>query len=68
MVRCLCTTKGIPAKPEKEAYCRVPRRVVHFTKTSDALHTVLVTTYGLTHNLHSGSIYSTVTMQELFKE
>lgn len=40
----------------------------HFTKAKDALHTVLVTTYGLSPNLHSGSIYSTVTMDELFAE
>lgn len=40
----------------------------HFTKVKDALHTVLVTTYGLTSNLHSGSIYATVTMDELFRE
>ena len=40
----------------------------HFTKTKDALHTVLITTYGLSSNLHSGSIYSTVTMDELFAE
>ena len=40
----------------------------HFTKAKDALHTVLVTTYGLSPNIHSGSIYSTVTMDELFAE
>ena len=40
----------------------------HFTKAKDALHTVLVTTYGLCPNLHSGCIYSTVTTDELFSE
>lgn len=39
---------------------------VHLTKTKDALHTILVTTYGLKGNLHSGSIYATVTMDGLF--
>lgn len=38
----------------------------HFTKTKDALHNVLVTTYGLAPNLHAGSFYATVTMDELF--
>jgi hypothetical protein len=38
----------------------------HFAKTKGALHTVLITTYGLTPNLHAGSIYATVTMDELF--
>ena len=41
---------------------------VHFTNTKDALHTVLITTFGLTTNLHSGCIYSTVTMDDLFKK
>lgn len=40
----------------------------HFTQAKDALHTVLVTTYGLKQNLHSDSIYATVTMNELFAE
>ncbi|MBR5720081.1 MAG: AAA family ATPase [Bacteroidales bacterium] len=40
----------------------------HFTNTKDALHTVLVTTFGLTPNLHSSCIYSTVTMDDLFKK
>ena len=40
----------------------------HLTKTKDALHTVLVTTYGLKDNLHAGSIYTTVTMNGLFFE
>ncbi|MBQ9546770.1 MAG: AAA family ATPase [Bacteroidales bacterium] len=40
----------------------------HLTKTKDALHTILVTTYGLKQNLHSGSIYSVVTMNDLFSE
>jgi len=41
---------------------------VHFTKTTDAIHTILITTYGLRENLYSGSIYSTVTMDDLFME
>ena len=40
----------------------------HQTKTKDALHNVLVTTYGFTTNLHSGGIYATVTMDSLFSE
>ena len=40
----------------------------HFTGTRDALHTVLVTTYGLKSNLYSGNIYATVTMDDLFRE
>lgn len=39
----------------------------HFTKTKDAIHTVLITTYGLKQNLYSDSIYSTVTMNDLFQ-
>lgn len=38
----------------------------HFTKTKDALHTVLITTYGLKRNLYSDTIYATVTMDGLF--
>lgn len=41
---------------------------VHHTKTSDAIHTILITTYGLRENMYSGSIYATVTMDDLFKE
>lgn len=40
----------------------------HFTKTKDALHIVLVTTYGLRESLYSGIIYDTVTMDDLFVE
>ncbi|MBP5340509.1 MAG: hypothetical protein J6Z14_14610 [Prevotella sp.] len=39
----------------------------HFTKTKDTIHTVLVTTYGLKQNNYSDSIYSTVTMDDLFQ-
>ncbi len=39
---------------------------VHFTKTKDAIHTILVTTYGLKQNKYSGCIYATVTMDDLF--
>ncbi len=38
----------------------------HITNTKDALHTVLVTTYGLKQNNYSGNIYSTITMDNLF--
>jgi hypothetical protein len=30
----------------------------HFTKTNDAIHTILVTTYGLKENKYSGSFYA----------
>ena len=38
----------------------------HFTKAKAALHTVLITTYGLKQNLYSGSIDAVVTMENLF--
>lgn len=41
---------------------------VHFTKTNDAIHTILVTTYGLKENKYSGRFYATVTMDDLFME
>lgn len=41
---------------------------VHLTKTRDATHTILVTTYGLKQNMYSGSIYATITMDDLFLE
>lgn len=41
---------------------------VHFTKTTDAIHTILITTYGLREKMYSGSIFSTVTMDDLFME
>ena len=41
---------------------------VHFTKTNDAIHTILVTTYGLKENKYSGRFYTTVTMDDLFME
>lgn len=40
---------------------------VHFTKTRDAIQTVLVTTYGLKSNQYSGVFYDTVTMDDLFR-
>lgn len=40
----------------------------HLTKTRDALHTILITTYGLKENLYSGSIYATVTTDDLFQQ
>ncbi len=39
----------------------------HFTKAKDAIHTVLVTTYGLKQNIHSDSINNVVTMDDLFQ-
>ena len=38
----------------------------HFTRAKEALHTVLVTTYGLKQNQYSGSIDAVVTMDDLF--
>ena len=40
---------------------------VHQTNARDAIHTVLITTYGLKENKYSGSIYATITMDDLFK-
>lgn len=40
---------------------------LQLTNTHDAIQTVLVTTYGLKENKFSGSIYATVTMDDLFK-
>ena len=41
---------------------------VHFTKTKDAIHTILGTTYGLKQNMYSSSIYATVIMDDLFTQ
>ena len=38
----------------------------HFTKAKEALHTVLITTYGLKQNQYSSSIDAVVTMEDLF--
>ena len=38
----------------------------HFTKTKEALHTVLITTYGLKQNQYSSSFDAVVTMEDLF--
>ena len=38
----------------------------HFTQTKDALHTVLVTTYGMKRNSYSEFIHREVTMDNLF--
>ena len=52
---------------EYEAHLRERTNTfVHFTKAKEAIHTVLVTTYGLKENLYSGSIDATVTMDDLF--
>ena len=39
---------------------------VHLSKTKDAIHNILVTTYGLKPNAYSDSFYATVTMDDLF--
>lgn len=41
---------------------------IHLTKTRDAIHTVLVTTYGLKQNMYSGNFQATITMDDLFRE
>ena len=41
---------------------------LHFTNTKDAIHTVLVTTYGLKENLHSHNINVVITMDALFEK
>lgn len=38
----------------------------HFTKAKEALHTVLITTYGLKQNQYSSSFDAVVTMEDLF--
>lgn len=38
----------------------------HVTKTKKAVHTVMVTTYGLNHNAYSHDIQNEVTMDDLF--
>ena len=40
----------------------------HFTQTKDALHTVLVTTYGMKRNNYSEFIHREVTMDDLFAQ
>jgi AAA+ ATPase superfamily predicted ATPase len=37
------------------------------TRTKKALHTTMITTYGVKHNAYSGNIQSEVTMKDLFK-
>ena len=39
---------------------------LHFTKTDNALHNILITTYGLRENMYSGCFDATVTMDDLF--
>lgn len=52
---------------EYEAHLRERTNTfVHLTKAKETIHTVLVTTYGLKENFYSGSIYDTVTMDDLF--
>ena len=41
---------------------------VHHTRTRDAIHTILITTYGLKENMHSGEVYATITMDDLFQQ
>lgn len=38
----------------------------HFTKAKDAIHNILITTYGLRENMYSGTFYSIITMDDLF--
>ena len=38
------------------------------TKTRQALHLTLVTSFGLMRNVHSGRVQSEVTLDDLFKE
>jgi hypothetical protein len=52
----------------KQDYYRYADTSFRFAKTKDALHTVLVTTYGLKQNAYSGSIYATVTADNLFEK
>lgn len=39
---------------------------IHLSKTKDAVHNILVTTYGLKRNSYSDRFYATVTMDDLF--
>ena len=57
--------KGLPFGKNKRLRER-NETFVHHPTTKDAIQTVLVTTYGLKDNLYSGSIYTTVTMDDLF--
>ncbi len=41
---------------------------IHLTKTRDAIHTVLVTTYGLKQGTYSSYFQATITMDDLFSE
>ena len=40
----------------------------HFTKTKDALHNVLITTYGIKRNMYADTFNNVVTADDLFKE
>jgi len=40
----------------------------HFTKTKDALHNVLITTYGVKRNMYADTFNNVVTADDLFKE
>ena len=68
LVKYYCQSEFVVSGEYSEKLRQRNSTFAHFTKAKDALHTVLVTTYGLSPNLHSGSIYSTVTMDELFSE
>ena len=63
-----CQSEYVVSGEYAEKLRRRNATFAHLTKTKDALHTVLVTTYGLKDNLHAGSIYTTVTMDGLFME
>ena len=41
---------------------------LHFTDSKDAIHHILITTYGLKDNMHSSHFDSVVTMDDLFTE
>lgn len=63
-----CQSEYVVSGEYAEKLRRRNATFAHLTKTKDAIHTVLVTTYGLKDNLYAGSIYTTVTMDGLFSE
>ena len=72
-VTCICEMKYCQSEYAlTEQYARHLRErndtFVHHTKSRDAIHTILVTTYGLKRNMYSDNVYATVTMNDLFKE
>ena len=63
-----CQSEYVVSGEYAEKLRRRNATFAYLTKTKDALHTVLVTTYGLKDNLHAGCIYTTITMDGLFME